>query len=589
MIVLFCGYLLMCICQVCGTPGKYVVRVDETSGQSYSVFPTYLYKNGYVTLSILCAMSHTEIPGGLWQGRVGLKWIFKKVDCMENMYNVDMDPELDLILSKLTFNDNDQPGSAAQRLERSRQVYGTYHTSDVTNNTSSLVTPTDDSQSSKNNHINRNRHGIKEDSNQRRIIFQASSQIREYSCGNQNIIIPLDESSFGYFIANIKTTTNTTDPDVSITPMNFTAYGDEKSSPHRVVSAWEDGMYQFAFAITPTNLTPQFQAKVYMEMQNPYGLLSAIDWPILPFSVVSSLLYLVLATVWLVVWARSQAHSKPIHVVLGIIAVAGAIGTTLTFVQYATLNSEGRGVMAIIWFTRVLNCIQTSLIAMLLMVVAVGYGITSPKLSCSIIGVMYILSGILFTADLFWYVLTDEQLQLQYSIPIPTKITLVMKVGIKILIAGWVMLASIATYKHLKVGQHTTKLKVFSAFMGFCTMSFVVCTVMFILAMPWMQKCRDIWRIEWLFVGMPNIVNFLLLIMLMVLWRPQDFAQTYAFTPLGDMENITSYFRKSATSPLKISNFFIFHVTICIIFHFRHYTDKNREKIMRKRQKIFPK
>ena len=65
---------------------------------------------------------------------------------------------------------------------------------------------------------------------------------------------------------------------------------------------------------------------VYNPIQNKHALLMLKHrvWFIFTqYNSVMAFLYLILATVWIIIWARSHKHTLKIHVVMGFIAVAG--------------------------------------------------------------------------------------------------------------------------------------------------------------------------------------------------------------------------------------------------------------------------
>ena len=55
-----------------------------------------------------------------------------------------------------------------------------------------------------------------------------------------------------------------------------------------------------------------------------------------------AIFYLLAGTSWVVLWARAHEHTFKIHMVIGAIAVAGAMSNTLLFVNMASLNSTGQ-------------------------------------------------------------------------------------------------------------------------------------------------------------------------------------------------------------------------------------------------------
>ncbi|KAK2174723.1 hypothetical protein NP493_757g01003 [Ridgeia piscesae] len=449
-----------------GADSRWSSTVDQNSSDSYMIFPNYLYKNSFVSVTIFCNSKKGE--------HVRVRWVLEEITCMRDMYKTQTK------VNKAIIDRKHQTGPSKSRK--------------------------DDLESNDKGHASV-------------ITYQPSSQTYEFECGNNHVIILQDESDMPYFVSAFSADG---DRRGYMEVHNQSVSESKRPMTHTVAQTWNDGMYHFLLSISSANESVSFVASVYVEMRGRWGYLPAIDWPRLPYSGVMSFLYLFVGTVWLFIWALSQQHTHKIHVVIGLVAVAGAIAHTLLFVDLSNTSRSGYPIAAVSWLSRGTAICQDSLLDALLMVVSLGYGITRPKLDYSFVGVVITLGCSHFVTGLTLEVFGDENLKIKYDHEVLYIGVKYANTAVTVVIGGWIMLASLLTFIHLWTRKHSTKLRVFSVFMGACVLGFVAYVGMALMVLIWSRACQKDWQHAWLMTSFGEMVNFVLLIMLMWLWRPAD-------------------------------------------------------------------
>ncbi|ELU14214.1 hypothetical protein CAPTEDRAFT_220878 [Capitella teleta] len=429
-------FIAVLIVNVSAWESMWVQHYDQNFGKDFNIYPNYMYKNAFVWIQIVCSSEMTDI-----QPQVQISWIMQKIDCMEEMY-----------LSKTRTT-----AGIWVALSRSQEMGGS-------NSTESL---------------SEDEYDLAE--------FQASPP-KIYNCGPQFIRLT-DESASPFYTAYIPKALidqeNLADTPIAIkkherpkTPSNF--HGSDLK--HRVVDAWSEGMFHFMFSISSVE-NSTFDARVYVQMRSAKGYLPAITWPQLPVCGVMAFVYLLIGSVWIILWAKAHQHTHKIHLVIGLVSLAGAFWNTLMFVELTTINDSGTGLPGVLWASRLLSCLQLSLTQLLLLIVSTGYGINRPSLSCSLITFPALFSVLVFISNLGLVVVQDEHLRIQYQFPIVAKICYVLYALVAIIVAVW-----------------------------------------------------D-WQHEWLLSTFSQIQVVILLVVLMWLWRPTDEQQSYGFQPLSSKED----------------------------------------------------
>lgn len=295
-----------------------------------------------------------------------------------------------------------------------------------------------------------------------------------------------------------------------------------------------DGVYLFALIIRGAN-SKDYNASVHIEMRagTGGGYLSAVDYPLLPFYGVMCLLYVFFGVVWLTVSFVQWRDLLRIQFWIGGVILLGMLEKAMFYAEYQSINSTGVSVRGAVLLAEWVSCGKRTLARMLVIIVSLGFGIVKPRL-----GPM--LHRVLGTGALYMALACVESyLRVMNIKSDPNNQILVASIPLAVLdsaICWWIFTSLVQTTRTLRLRRNTVKLTLYRHFTN--TLSFaVIASVVFMLFSikeHRLAKCLTDWKDLWEDEAFWHILFSLLLLVIMILWRPTNNNQRYAFTPLLD-------------------------------------------------------
>lgn len=310
------------------------------------------------------------------------------------------------------------------------------------------------------------------------------------------------------------------------------------TSSNEVAISWGTGIYRLFFNMSSK---ASYSSQVNIDMPLKHGFLSITDYPLVPFSGVMSICYLFISTIWIVMWARAQDHTRKVHVFIGISSVAGGFAFTFSFAALSMSNTDGLQTISIQLLGVAVGEIQMVLTIILLMGISTGYAINRPNLTRLSIVFILLISVSYLLSDLMLIIIN----LLIYLNPVVlyfvTKCVYIWKASSMTLILIWIGLCSLSTLSQLYSRGHSgkSKLKEFIVLVGFSIFAFLTHLVytVYLSINLFDNNCHQSLNIEWALPCAHQIYLFILLITLMWLWRPMDEKKTYSFQPLKHVDD----------------------------------------------------
>ncbi|RWS28673.1 transmembrane protein 87A-like isoform X1 [Leptotrombidium deliense] len=320
-----------------------------------------------------------------------------------------------------------------------------------------------------------------------------------------------------------------------------------KTSDHQVKIPY-DGVYLLVLYIEGINGV-KFSAKVDIEMKGKLGYLSAVEWPLLPFYGVMCIVYVIFAIGWLIVSALQWRDLLRIQFWVGAVIFLGMIEKAVFYAEYQSINSTGQSVQGAVLFAELLSCLKRTLARMLVIIVSLGFGIVKPRLGpmlhrvVCVGGLYFILSAI--EAILRVYKPKND----------PTNQTLMAGIPLAVLdsiICWWIFSSLVQTTRTLRLRRNLVKLNLYRQFANtlifavlgmiaeFTIITQIDCFKASIVFMVWvihyhkLTSCLTDWKELWCDDAYWHLLFSVVLLVIMVLWRPTNNNQRYAFTPLLD-------------------------------------------------------
>jgi len=297
-----------------------------------------------------------------------------------------------------------------------------------------------------------------------------------------------------------------------------------------------DGVFLLILYIQTVNKQYNYNLSVEIDIKGPNGYLSANDWP-LPFYGVMSLIYLCYAVGWLIVSALQWKDLLRIQFWIGAVILLGMIEKAVFYLEYSNINSTGTSQMkGAILFAELVSCCKRSLSRMLVLIVSLGYGIVKPRLGPLLQRVLFV--GILY----FFFGSIEAAIRTYRPKNEPSNGSLMTNIPLATLdsiITWWIFTSLMQTTHTLKLRRNLVKHKLYRDF-TFVLVLAVLSSIAFII---WKMDlyhsgpCILEWGKLWFETAYWHILFSSMLLIIMILFRPTNNNQRYAFTPLLDDES----------------------------------------------------
>ncbi|XP_046687407.1 transmembrane protein 87A-like [Homalodisca vitripennis] len=301
------------------------------------------------------------------------------------------------------------------------------------------------------------------------------------------------------------------------------------SSPP-VFKVTKDGFYMLTLQIT-SDLP--FSADVHIEMKGKQGYLSAADWPLLPFYGAMCLVYVVLGLAWLIVSFLQWRDLLRIQFWIGGVILLGMLEKAMFYAEYQSINTTGVSSSRAVLLAELVSCGKRTLARMLVIIVSLGFGIVKPRLGPMLHRT--VATGILY----FLLAASEAYLRVMKPKSDPANQMLVASVPLAVLdsaICWWIFTSLVQTTRTLRLRRNLVKLNLYRHFTN--TLIFaVIASVIFMLysiKAHYLVSCFTAWKELWIDDAYWKLLFSVILLVIMILWRPTNNNQRYAFTPLLD-------------------------------------------------------
>ncbi|XP_035774895.1 transmembrane protein 87A-like [Anopheles albimanus] len=355
--------------------------------------------------------------------------------------------------------------------------------------------------------------------------------------------------------SNVSTFVCSNDRHIVIPEMKFAApktpapsrrsLGPVNGEQQPVFTVTKDGLYIFMIRIEPAGKEParttegdldsldDYIANVHVEIRRPSGYLSAVDWPLLPFYGAMCLVYVLLGIVWLAVSFMQWRDLLRIQFWIGGVILLGMLEKAMFYGEYQSINSTGVSVKGMVLLAEWVSCGKRTLARMLVIIVSLGFGIVKPRLGPMLHRVVG--TGVLYLV----LACVESFLRIMHTKNDPSNQILVASIPLAVLdsaICWWIFTSLVQTTRTLRLRRNMVKLSLYRHFTN--TLIFaVLASVVFMLYSIKVHRfadCLTDWRELWVDDAFWHVLFSTLLLVIMILWRPTNNNQRYAFTPLLD-------------------------------------------------------
>ncbi|KAL9957722.1 hypothetical protein ACROYT_G034658 [Oculina patagonica] len=283
------------------------------------------------------------------------------------------------------------------------------------------------------------------------------------------------------------------------------------------------------------NKDKEFDLILNVEMKGPHGYLSASDWPLYPFYGFMSLLYVFYGIVWLIVSACQWRDLLRIQFWIGGVIALGMLEKAVFFSEYNNINITGDTNPGLTVFAELVSCVKRTLARILVIIVSMGFGIVKPRLGTT-------LHRVLGVGALYFILATIEGcFRALHPKSDPGRQQLIASIPLAVLdasICWWIFMSLVQTTRTLRIRRNLVKLSLYRHF----TNTLIFAVLASVAYMIWSIKthrfakdgCITDWSELWLDEAFWHFLFSIVLLVIMVLWRPTANNQRYAFTPIVD-------------------------------------------------------
>ncbi|CAB3399907.1 unnamed protein product [Caenorhabditis bovis] len=298
-----------------------------------------------------------------------------------------------------------------------------------------------------------------------------------------------------------------------------------------------DGIYFMIIKITgkkfPQDEFANKNVTISVQWKAPYGFLSAIDWPLLRFYKVMCVFYSTLALIWLYLCIKYYRDILRIQYWIGVVIILGMIEKAFFLSEYSSMNDSGKSLDGIIEAAEIVSCAKKTMSRVLVIIVSVGYGVVKPRLGATLnqvagVGLVYFIFCSIEGIARVSKNSVEATKQKQFA-ALPLVIT-------EMIIFYWIFTSLTATIRMLRLKRNEIKLNVYRHFTNTLVFAVLSSVVFMIWSMIYhiLPTCRVDWKELWVDTAFWHVLFCIILVVIMILWRPSQNNQRYAFTPLLD-------------------------------------------------------
>lgn len=274
------------------------------------------------------------------------------------------------------------------------------------------------------------------------------------------------------------------------------------------------------------------EIEVTVEMKTPKGYLSAHEYPLLTFYMIMCIIYTLYAVAWLVMSACNFRDLLRVQFWIGGVILLGMIEKAVFYSEYLSVNTTGESVIGAAKCAEVVSAMKRALARMLVIIVSLGFGIVKPRLGPMLhrvigVGVLYFILAVveaLVRTDSTSHDPTSGNL-LFAEIPLAV---------LDSIICWWIFMSLMQTMKTLRLRRNVVKLSLYRHFCNTIIFCVIASLIMIFYSARYKNECITDWQEVWIDDAFWHILFSVILLVIMILWRPNINNQRYAFSPLID-------------------------------------------------------
>ncbi|KAF4517386.1 hypothetical protein B566_EDAN007638 [Ephemera danica] len=257
------------------------------------------------------------------------------------------------------------------------------------------------------------------------------------------------------------------------------------------------------------------------------------------------LVYVIYGLAWLIVSFCQWRDLLRIQFWIGGVILLGMLEKAMFYAEYQSINSAGTSVKGAVLLAELVSCGKRTLARMLVIIVSLGFGIVKPRLGPMLHRVVGV--GLLY----FSLASVESYLRVMKHNSGGSNQILVASVPLAVLdsaICWWIFTSLVQTTRTLRLRRNLVKLSLYRHFTNTLIFAVIASAIFMLYSIKAhrLAVCLTDWKELWVDEAYWHLLFSVLLLVIMILWRPtnnnQRFASStnalaspwYAFTPLLD-------------------------------------------------------
>ena len=264
--------------------------------------------------------------------------------------------------------------------------------------------------------------------------------------------------------------------------------------------------------------------------KNPGGYLPGMMSYYLPFFGVMSLAYLATAFGWLALSIAAWRHILPLQHCISAAIALGAVEMAVWYYDYVNFNATGFRPYATTVAAVLIGAARKTLLRMLLLVVAMGFGVVRPTLG-GLSAQVLVLGAAYYCGTCVLDVLTN--VGTIDDLTAPARMFLILPVAcLDAAFIMWIFTALSRTLAQLQARRQAAKLGLYRSYTNLLAVSAVISVlwVGYEMFFKMSDSFNERWRLDWVTGAFWHVLNLALVLGIAVLWAPTDTAAQYGWT-----------------------------------------------------------
>ncbi|KAL5103690.1 Transmembrane protein 87A [Taenia crassiceps] len=263
------------------------------------------------------------------------------------------------------------------------------------------------------------------------------------------------------------------------------------------------------------------------DIKGSYGYLSGIEYPLRTFYGLLALAHAFLGLLWLCFTFYHWKDLLRIQYYITLMVSIGLVEQITLYALYETLNRTGVTLKSALTFALIVSCVKRTLARFLLLIVCVGYGITKSRLGTAYRRIVWICVVYLVCC------LLDSGLRAFHPRFKPSLAVLIgglPMVAVDLAILWWSFSYLVSTLRETRMRRNKVKYRlyrIFSALLIAVALISILCMCASIFLLHW-KPCTRAWRYIWFDETFWQLLFFVILLSIVILWRPSSTNKLYA-------------------------------------------------------------